>query len=46
MMLDQLYSKGFIDEQPGKHEKRGAGNIEQRTHGVGEDVIESMPPAI
>ena len=45
-MFNELRSEPLIDEQTGKHQERGTGHIEQRAHGVGENVIEPRPPVI
>ncbi len=46
MVCDERRAKGLIDQQARDHEKGGAGNVEDRAHGVGEDVIEPLPPAL
>ncbi len=39
-------AKAVVDEQAGQHEQGGAGHVEQGAHGVGEDVIEAVAPAV
>src|SRR6202051_3207105 len=46
VLPDDTATKAFVDEQAGKHEQRGAGYVEQGAHGIGEDVVEAMAPAI
>ncbi len=46
MVLDQPHAKALVDEQAGEHQQRCTGNIEQRAHGVGQDVVEARPPAV
>jgi hypothetical protein len=46
MMCDELHAKRLVNEQAGKHQQRAAGHVDERTHRVGENVVEARPPAI
>ena len=46
MLLDEPHAEALVDQQAGEHQQRRTGNIEQRAHGVGEDVVEARPPAV
>lgn len=46
VVVDELHTEGLVDEQAGQHQEGGAGRVEERAHGVGEDVIEPRPPAL
>ena len=46
MLLDELRSEPVVDEEARQHEKRAAGNIEERSHCIEENIVEARPPAI
>ena len=46
MAVDELHAECLVDQQAGEHQQRAAGNVEQRAHRVGQDVIEARPPAL
>ena len=46
MVVNELNAKALVDQQTGEHQERRTGNIEQRSHRVGQNVIEPRPPAI
>ena len=38
--------KGVVDKEAGQHQQCRAWNIEQRAHGIGQNVVEPRPPAV
>src|SRR6266702_1067596 len=45
-MFDESCTEGLVDEKAGKHEKRRTWHVEQRAYRIGQDVVETRPPAI
>ena len=45
-LADDLHPKGFIDQQSGQHQQGGAGHVQQRANGVGQDVGSSRGPQL
>ena len=46
VLVNELLAERLVGQQAGEHQQGAAGNIEQRAHRVGQDVIETRPSAL